>query len=143
MVLPSAEAYCERGLTRMAAAAPGWRIVNSTAFLTGLFESHDARIESLSSTRGTALKDALADLSRSLELDPERGDVWLARARLHRAMGRPEACKDYEHAVKLLPTIAAVLIERSGHGLNVRNAKEALADAGAVGVFLLDTCNYK
>ncbi|MBI3854136.1 MAG: rhomboid family intramembrane serine protease [Planctomycetes bacterium] len=127
----SVEALCERGLTRIAAASPGWRVWKTTASLTGLFETYDARIEALSCTREEAIRGAMADYSKCIELDPAQAGAWWGRARLRKAIGHPDAWTDYARAVQLLPADAAILIERSGQRLNVRNIREALEDAEA------------
>src|SRR5690349_7878085 len=112
---PSAAALTDRGRTRLAALVAGWRLLRSSFSLEGLIDAYTARIDALATTRETAIRDAMADFSKALELDPNRAEAWLGRARLLAVLGDPEALSCYARAAELSPADAAVLIERSGH----------------------------
>lgn len=127
----SAEAWTERGLTRVAAVVPGWRLLLSSSSLEGLLDLYTARIDALSTTREAAIRDALADFSKALELGPDRADAWLGRARLLAVLGDPDALRCYARATELSPTDAVVRIERSGHLMNAKKVDQALAEAAA------------
>ena len=125
----SAEAICERGLLKFAAAVHGWRILPFFTSLPDLFESSETRIDVLSTTRGTAIREAMADFSKSLELNPGLADAWLGRARLRTILRDPEALQDYAKAGDLSPGNASLLIERSAIRIKAQKKEDALADA--------------
>jgi rhomboid protease GluP len=127
----TAEAWTQRGLARLAAILPGWRLLLSSWSLEGLIIAYNERIDALGTTREVAIRGALADFSRSLEFDPKRADTWLGRARLLVILRDPEAMTCYGKAAELQPADPVPLIERSGHLLNAKKVDRALEDAAA------------
>ena len=73
--------------------------------------------------------EALADLNRAVELDPDHADAIARRGRVHQDMERyDEALADYSRAIELRPGDAWAITGRGRVYLEMERYDEALAD---------------
>lgn len=78
---------------------------------------------------GDNFEASLADLNKSLELDPKNAESLTVRAEVHEARNRPaEALADYERALALKPGDPAIHLKRGGFHYNQKHWKECVAD---------------
>jgi tetratricopeptide (TPR) repeat protein len=79
-----------------------------------------------------AYPDALADLTRAVELDPKNPDVLLSRAKLHLQMNKRELARaDLDRAIGLKPDLAEALGIRAYLKLEAKDLAGAQSDFDA------------